>query len=133
MSRPQHRCNHAGCNIMIAYDKTYCTKHTKQVNKATYHRRVHSSSDYSKRQQFYKTTAWRKLSRQVLLDNPICIQCWNDNHVVRKADVVDHITEIKDDWSRRLDRTNLQPLCNYHHALKTKKEAQKRALSTKNS
>jgi 5-methylcytosine-specific restriction protein A len=35
------------------------------------------------------------------------------------ADVVDHIIPIEVDWSKRLDKSNLQPLCHSCHAKKT--------------
>jgi 5-methylcytosine-specific restriction endonuclease McrA len=82
-------------------------------------------SDESKRVQFYQSTAWRKLSRRWLTSNPICQSCWQQG-IIRKADVVDHIIELKDDWSRRLDETNLQSLCYKCHIEKTNKERAKR-------
>ncbi|VDH11635.1 Prophage Lp3 protein 12 [Lactiplantibacillus plantarum] len=87
-------------------------------------------SDESRYQQFYKSSAWRKLSRRFLESNPVCVQCYQDG-VIRKADVVDHVIEIKDDWSRRLDESNLQPLCYRHHNRKTGLVREQRKQQTK--
>ncbi|MDK1740083.1 HNH endonuclease [Dellaglioa algida] len=44
------------------------------------------------------------------------------DNVVRRADVVDHITPLKIDWSKRLDWNNWQGLCHSHHNVKTRLE-----------
>lgn len=124
MSVPMKQCNHAGCRTLVPFNQTYCERHRKALNKYRYHKRVYDS-DESKYQQFYKTAAWRRLSRRFLERNPVCIKCYEDG-VIRKADVVDHVVEIKDDWNRRLDESNLQPLCNHHHYIKTKQAKAKR-------
>lgn len=55
----------------------------------------------------------------------LCQDCLKDGKYT-KADVVDHIVELKDDWSKRLDESNLIPLCHYHHNIKTIEEKKKR-------
>nr|WP_282098271.1 HNH endonuclease signature motif containing protein [Staphylococcus aureus] len=40
----------------------------------------------------------------------------------RQAQMVDHIIPTKVDWSKRLEKENLQPLCFECHNKKTKKE-----------
>jgi 5-methylcytosine-specific restriction endonuclease McrA len=45
---------------------------------------------------------------------------------MRKGDVVDHIIELRDDFSKRLDVNNLQTLCYSCHNKKTKIEKAKR-------
>jgi len=58
------------------------------------------------------------------------VQCYQDG-VIRKADVVDHIVELRDDWSRRLDESNLRSLCHRHHQRKTRLAREAREQSTK--
>ncbi|WCJ49031.1 HNH endonuclease [Lactiplantibacillus plantarum] len=115
MAKPMKQCEHPGCRTLVAYGR--------------YHKRMYDS-DESKYQQFYKSSAWRKLSRRFLESNPVCVQCYQDG-VIRKADVVDHVIEIKDDWSRRLDESNLQPLCYRHHNRKTGLVREQRKQPTK--
>ncbi|MGY5273851.1 HNH endonuclease [Lactiplantibacillus plantarum] len=129
MAKPMKQCNHAGCRTLVPYDERYCEKHQHKANAETYHKRMYDS-DESKYQQFYKTAAWRRLSRRFLELNPVCIKCYEDG-LIRKADVVDHVIEIKDDWSRRLDESNLQPLCYRHHNRKTGLVREQRKHQTK--
>ncbi len=52
----------------------------------------------------------------VLLEHDfICVSCGN------QATMVDHIVPTKIDWARRLDKSNLQPLCDACHNQKTKR------------
>ena len=56
--------------------------------------------------QFYNSTIWKRTSQQVLLEaNYICAMCGDE------ATMTDHIISIKQDWSKRLDRSNLQASC----------------------
>ena len=109
--KPVRQCEHAGCTVLVPYDVKYCTEHKKQAEKQRYSYRIEREG---KNQRFYKTTAWRKLSHNYLLANPLCEWCLKDG-IMRKAEIVDHIEPIRDDWSKRLDRDNLRSLCNSCH------------------
>lgn len=141
-------CNAAGCREIIPVDQYYCSKHqylqkeyeekhkhwqqnkyksmTKEqrheYNKQVYKKRMESSKnaphDYNR---FYKTSKWIKLSRRTLQNSPVCVECLR-NGTIKKADLVDHIVPIREDWSRRLDPNNLQSLCYRCHQKKTKKD-----------
>lgn len=76
--------------------------------------------------KFYRSKLWQNLSFQYRLTHPICEECLKLGLAV-KADVVDHVIEIKDNWSKRLDESNLSSLCHHHHAIKTKRERMKRS------
>ncbi|WP_367341786.1 HNH endonuclease [Limosilactobacillus sp.] len=141
-------CKEPGCNKPIPMDTDYCQIHAEMhkrqarqpyyneaqrqqqtrekhlTNKQIYHKRMYAS-DESQAQQFYKTTAWKHMSRLFLENNPVCIECLKHG-IVRKADVADHIVPIRKDWSKRLDMNNLQPLCAKHHWQKTQKEIKER-------
>lgn len=69
---------------------------------------------------FYRKSAWRKLRKVVLNDNPLCIHCLKED-IVTQADVVDHIVPIKMGGAS-LDQKNLQGLCHPHHNKKTHDE-----------
>lgn len=67
--------------------------------------------------QFYNSVAWRQLSKQVLNESfYVCKRCGKD------ATLADHIVPIKVDWNKRLDKDNIQPLCEACHAVKTKED-----------
>ena len=64
---------------------------------------------------------WRRLRAQHLARNPWCVMCASFGKV-EKATEVDHIIPHKGDDSLRLDASNLQSLCSYHHKSKTARE-----------
>lgn len=64
---------------------------------------------------FYRTTQWRNTRAAFLISNPNCTECG------QKAEMVDHKTRILDGGSK-LDRSNLQSMCNKCHASKSAKE-----------
>ncbi|MGQ5518782.1 HNH endonuclease signature motif containing protein [Enterococcus gallinarum] len=120
--KPKKQCNHAGCVKLVDYDTRFCTQHEQARPKQTYHERKAKDGKYL---SFYNSKSWRKASELYRLSNPVCVECLKQN-IIRKADVVDHIVEIKDDWNKRLDIDNFQSLCHRHHNAKTKQEQQKR-------
>lgn len=124
MSKPQHLCNHPGCKTIIDYDVKYCEKHQTQRNKQEYRQRRYNNGD-SKYRAFYRTRAWRKLSRQTLENNPVCVVCY-ERGIIRPAQIADHRIELKDDWSRRLDPSNIVSMCRSCHNRKTREEREKR-------
>ena len=69
--------------------------------------------------------AWQKLRLKVLDDEPLCRFCMKAARV-EPATEVDHIVPIALDWSRRLDRMNLRPLCKPCHSRLTASGTQRR-------
>ncbi len=67
--------------------------------------------------EFYNSTAWRKVRASYVKQNPFCVKC-RDLGRATPVDVVDHIVEIKD-GGERLSYSNLQSLCHAHHNIKT--------------
>ena len=60
--------------------------------------------------RFYHSAAWKRLSKAVLLKAHYrCAICGG------LAVEVHHVVEVKDDWDKRLDITNLMPLCTSCH------------------
>jgi 5-methylcytosine-specific restriction endonuclease McrA len=60
------------------------------------------------------TNDWRKLSRLILEQEPLCRYCGE-----RRAQLVDHIVSIREAPERRLDPSNLAPACHPCHRAKT--------------
>jgi 5-methylcytosine-specific restriction endonuclease McrA len=71
-------------------------------------RREQSSAGRYRR--FYNSWAWKKLRFAVLRERGRKCECCNATAVDGAPIVVDHVVAIKKDWSRRLDKTNLQVL-----------------------
>lgn len=121
--KPKKQCNHAGCKNLIEYTQNYCDKHSKdKVETSLYAYRKNTGGKYFK---FYRSKSWINLSYLYRLKNPCCEKCL-ELGLIRKADVVDHIIEIRDDYEKRLDETNLMSLCHSCHNKKTAKEKKKR-------
>lgn len=126
--KPKKQCNKPTCRRLIDFNNQYCTEHKPKTQRKqqSYAERMATDRQY---RLFYKSKAWQQLSFQYRLNNPICEECLLLG-IASKANVTDHIIEIKDDWSKRLDSTNLQALCHHHHEVKTQKERVKRSSKT---
>jgi 5-methylcytosine-specific restriction endonuclease McrA len=81
----------------------------------------------AKELEFYKSTAWTKLSKSFRLRFPVCKSCFQRG-IIRKAELVDHIQPVKTPygWEHRLDEANLQSLCLACHNAKTAREVAQR-------
>lgn len=108
MVRPQKLTFMNGKRVMIDYA-------TRQDEYQSYNK---DRWKYQKElKQFYNSKAWRDLSKQVMNEHYyVCALCGKD------ARVADHIVPVRVDWSKRLDKNNIQPLCDSCHAIKTKQE-----------
>lgn len=112
-------CNHAGCKKLVPFNVAYCDKHKQDGKRGgEYDQYQHRKEIGGKYFAFYKSRAWRKLSQSYRLRFPVCEDCLKRDLYV-KADVVDHIVPIRADWTKRLDESNLQSLCNGCHWRKT--------------
>src|SRR5699024_5228817 len=106
------RCNSAGCRELIKSSERYCEKHRGVVNKRYNKARYESNPEYM---AFYNSKAWRDIRYQALLrDEFLCQHCLEEGRYV-EADLVHHIVETVDDWSKRLDIDNLVSLCEASH------------------
>lgn len=101
----------------------------KQEADKRYNQTVRNRYD-SELTKFYQSTAWKKKRADILKrDNYTCKQCLIEleagkqpSGTLNKNLHVDHITPIRKDYSKRLDSSNLQVLCQYHHNVKTREE-----------
>lgn len=57
---------------------------------------------------------WRKFRLLYLQDNPLCVFCEQEG-ITKAATVVDHIKPHKGDMKLFWDKSNMQPLCKFHH------------------
>jgi 5-methylcytosine-specific restriction protein A len=96
----------------------YCDEHRKEAHREYNARRTERADDVD---LLYRTSAWRRLRRQVLQAEPLCRICKRDEGRAVPAVVVDHIVPVKQGgsfWSIG----NLQPLCNRCHEAKSHAE-----------
>lgn len=122
-------CKEPGCTNLV-YKKAargFCVRHLRETRacRPPGYRRRNMSDEDKARDRFYSTQDWARLRSRFIHRNPLCCKCL-DRGIVRAADVVDHIIEIKDDPTRRLDDQNLQPLCHRCHNAKTQDERRRR-------
>ncbi|HCG9221686.1 TPA: HNH endonuclease [Vibrio parahaemolyticus] len=117
-------CASAGCRNITT--KRHCTSCQAVIDKRSKEyakkRARKSSARYEdKYKSFYGSPEWRSLRDKKLRKDPLCEDC-KDNGFIREGKDVDHVIEIKDDWSLRLDITNLRTLCRSCHMRKTARE-----------
>ena len=120
------KCNKINCFNLIELNNQYCSLHEElnnQSNKDYERYRTERDKTYIK---FYQSRQWKNTRKSVMIDNDwLCQECLRQGYY-KQADVVDHIIELKDDWDKRLDKDNLEPLCNACHNIKTKEEQKRR-------
>lgn len=123
---PVKKCDKVNCNNLINFNESYCDEH-KHLSKQ--HKKDYDLVRYERDKtfiRFYNSKEWKQVRHNVKLSyDYLCQECLKEDKYT-KADVVDHVIELKDDWSKRLDKNNLIPLCHYHHNIKTIAEKEKR-------
>lgn len=104
-------CNYPGCREFATFG-TKCEKH--KVNRDESRQR--NSYD-----TWYNRAAWKRLRNTWLNEHPLCEECLRSGEIVQ-AEVVDHIDPHRGDWTKFMDRGNLQSLCKPCHDRKTASE-----------
>lgn len=115
-------CRKLGCPNLTR--ETYCSTHKEQrkINNKQYDNQIRNQEHRS----FYHSKEWKAVRLIALTrDNFICVECKKNNKIT-KAEIVDHVIELRDDYSKRLELTNLQSLCRPCHNTKTEQERKKR-------
>ena len=102
------------CGTKILYTQRYCDECARKYSYAR-------NKDYDKNirdetsTKFYNSAQWKKIRKQVLMQEPFCRICGYP------AQMVDHIVPISQGGSKT-DYSNLQPLCQSCHNKKTANE-----------
>lgn len=117
--KAQRPCRTINCGNLTR--ETYCEIHKRtdlenlQQKRKEYNREIRSP----KLNQFYSSSEWQR-ARAVAIerDNHLCQRCLKAG-TLKRAELVHHKVEVKDDWSQRLALDNLESLChkchNKHH------------------
>jgi 5-methylcytosine-specific restriction endonuclease McrA len=75
-------------------------------------RRKPSSGAKGKYEKFYRSWDWKRLRYEFMKDKEGCCECCGASAVHGIRVVVDHIKPIRKFWHLRLEKSNLQILCN---------------------
>lgn len=123
---PLKKCNKVNCNNLIKFNESYCDEHKEIKNE---YKRNYDSFRYERDfiyRKFYRSKEWKDARHSSMLRHDwLCQECLRKG-LYTKADVVDHIIELRDDFDKRLDIDNLEPLCHKCHNIKTIREKQRR-------
>ncbi|MHB9946924.1 HNH endonuclease [Clostridium botulinum] len=105
------------CNIKIPYSEKYCNKCKDKVKeeKKQYLKYYDENIRDKKSIEFYNSKEWNIVREQVKQrDNGLCLMCLKNNKTA-SYDVVHHIIELKEDYSKRISKHNLLCLCHECH------------------
>ena len=102
-----HLCCKPGCTTLTR--ERYCTKHKSETNR---YNRERTDKEYV---AFYKTKEWQLVRGLALArDGYQCVSC-KKKGIRKQAEMVHHKIPVKKDWSKRLELTNLESLCEACH------------------
>lgn len=113
--RPARPCMQGGCPALVR-DGSKCEAHRRRDPDIN---RRHDATRASSSQRGYDGQ-WSKVRRMVLAAEPLCRHC-DETGSVTPATMVDHVIPLNQGGAR-LDRANLQPLCDPCHAAKTARD-----------
>jgi 5-methylcytosine-specific restriction enzyme A len=124
-AKPLRKCRDMSCPNLTS--TTYCERHTSssEEEKRQAHRHYKRERRDKREQAFYSSSDWLRLSAYKRMKSPLCEHCLMYDKAIPVKEI-DHIIEIKDDWSLRLTYSNLQSLCRGCHIKKTRKVAEER-------
>ncbi len=111
MHKPKRPCKEIGCNKLTR--ESWCDVHKKNVQEI--HQEYNRYKRDGKANAFYQSREWKHIRKLALeRDNFLCQMCLRDGNLV-KGVIVHHLEEIKDNWNRRLDLSNLEVVCRNCH------------------
>lgn len=118
------RCGKCGKKILHG-NNCECLKATRKE----YNKNVRYNKDNREYSKFYDNIHWKRMSIYIRCKyNGLCLVCYIKYKILNMANVVHHIVELKEDYSKRLDEDNLITLChschNILHSNYTTKEKQ---------
>ncbi len=113
-------CNRNGCNKLVPQGMRYCAAHT--MNRATENKERHKEYDAHCRNQtanaFYNSGEWRaERARTLARDTGIDIYIYIMTGEVVPDDMVHHIIELSEDYSKRCNIDNLISVSDRTHKI----------------
>jgi len=65
--------------------------------------------------KFYHSREWKRVREAVLIrDNFLCQHCLKEN-IIKSAEIVHHIKEVKENWLQRYNVKNCESVCRNCH------------------
>lgn len=116
--RPLRPCARPGCPRLVRPPDRYCREHVAWAKqRAAAAQRHYDEHERDPRiVEFYHSPAWQALRlRAMERDAYLCQRCLRERRITR-ADTVHHIVPVEQDWSRRLDLSNVESVCRDCHA-----------------
>lgn len=105
-------CAIISCNNLTT--KAYCDQHDFN-QRGVYDKNYNQYQRDKQTDSFYKSRGWQRLRRLAFeRDKGLCQRCLKQE-ILKRADVVHHIVEVKEDWNKRLELSNLESLCHRCH------------------
>jgi len=102
-----HLCCKPGC-AALTRDR-YCANHKQEHNR---YNKERNDKEYV---SFYKTKEWVQIRKIALArDRYQCVSCKRKG-IIKQAEMVHHKIPVKKDWTKRLELTNLESLCEACH------------------
>lgn len=103
------------CGKIIKYSEQYCD--TCNDSRKDYYKHYDNNYRDKKSAAFYNSIEWEKTRRFILGKyKDLDLYAYYIGKELVHADTVHHIEELKDNWDRRLDITNLFPLSSSNHS-----------------
>lgn len=106
------------CGKLIDYTEKHCEECTTKLDQLDKqrHKQNKASRKDKKEQELYTSTLWVKVKEEVKIKTyGIDAYEYYINNRVVTGEVVHHIVEVKEDWSKRLDISNLIYITNSTH------------------
>lgn len=108
------------CGKVIDYNMKMCDECAKRYDKSkkeSYKEYKRNRKDI-KEQRFYSAGEWIRVRDIVRRKyNGLCLYSYYIKHEIKYVDYIHHIVELKEDWDKRLDVSNLIPCCSEAHKL----------------
>lgn len=106
------------CGKLIDYSQRYCNdcKPKAKQEKAERHKYYDTYKRDKRAAAFYNSTEWEKTRDYVIAKyKGLDLYAFFIDKKIVCADTVHHVEELKENWDRRLDITNLIPLSSANH------------------
>lgn len=106
------------CHKIIDAGQTYCPECTlkREQERASNNRHYDKYIRNQQSKEFYHSKEWEALRDGVMRHfKGLDIYAYYVLNEIVYAEMVHHIVEVTEDWSRRLDISNLLPLSNRNH------------------
>ena len=110
------KCRTIGCVNKVLIGDLDCEEcRAKKGREPSRHRSYNRFRRDRRSQRFYESTAWRNKRKEIIRRDKGRCQACERRGIITVGNVVHHIEELKDNWERRLDSTNLEVLCHSCH------------------